>query len=85
MLDGRYLDSLVRFVFDSIIINTFGHYLAGLIKGSFDILFAELSDIYKGLLPANVMNIDELVFTLILYIVSTSSHAPKLDIILMLH
>jgi hypothetical protein len=61
MLDGRCLGSFVRSVFDGIIRNTFGHYLAGLIQGSSDILFAELSAIYKGLLLTKIMNIDELV------------------------
>ncbi|PNX84295.1 replication A1-like protein [Trifolium pratense] len=44
--------------------NTFSHYLVGLscfIHGSFDILPAELYDIYKGLLLAKDTSIDELV------------------------
>ncbi|GAU42452.1 hypothetical protein TSUD_235210 [Trifolium subterraneum] len=47
-----------------IIRNTFGHYLtgfSGFIQGSSDILITELHDIYKGLLLAKDMSIDELV------------------------
>jgi hypothetical protein len=47
-----------------IIRNTFGHYLAGFsgfIQGSSDILLAEFYAIYKGLLLAKDMNIDDLV------------------------
>ncbi|MCI17304.1 RNA-directed DNA polymerase (Reverse transcriptase), partial [Trifolium medium] len=41
--------------------NIFGHYLAGFIQGSSDILLAELYAIYKALLLAKDMSIDELV------------------------
>jgi hypothetical protein len=43
--------------FDGIIINAFGHYLAGFsgfIQGSSDILYAELYAIYKGLFERHV-------------------------------
>ncbi|PNX73807.1 ribonuclease H [Trifolium pratense] len=63
-VDGSCLDSPIRSGFGGIIRNTFGHYLvgfSGFIQGSSDILLAELYDIYKGLLLAKDMNIDELV------------------------
>ncbi|XP_045803019.1 uncharacterized protein LOC123896706 [Trifolium pratense] len=63
-VDGSCPDSPVRSGFGGIIINTFGHYLvgfSGFIQGSSDILLAELYAIYKGLLLAKDMNIDELV------------------------
>jgi ribonuclease HI len=54
----------VQYGFGGIIKNTFGHYLVGFpgfIQGSSDILLAELYAIYKGLLLAKDMNIDEFV------------------------
>ncbi|GAU45207.1 hypothetical protein TSUD_139120 [Trifolium subterraneum] len=64
-VDRSCLGSPVRSGFGSIIRNTFGHYLAGFsgfISGSSDILLAELYTIYKGLLLAKDMSIDELVY-----------------------
>jgi ribonuclease HI len=60
-VDGSCLGSPVRSGFDGIIRNTFGHYLAGFISETSDILFVELFAIYKGLLLARDMSIDELV------------------------
>ncbi|CAJ2646060.1 unnamed protein product [Trifolium pratense] len=63
-VDGSCLGSPTRSGFGGIIRNTFGHYLAGFsgyIQGSSDILYAELYAIYKGLLLAINMGIDELV------------------------
>ncbi|XP_045809964.1 uncharacterized protein LOC123904334 [Trifolium pratense] len=63
-VDGSCLGSPARSGFGGIIRNTFGHYLAGFsgyIQGSSDILYAELYVIYKGLLLAINMGIDELV------------------------
>ncbi|XP_045797947.1 uncharacterized protein LOC123892169 [Trifolium pratense] len=63
-VDGSCLGSPARSGFGGIIRNTFGHYLAGFsgyIQGSSDILYAELYAIYKGLLLAINMSIDELV------------------------
>jgi hypothetical protein len=65
-MDDSCLGSLIRFGFDGIIRNTFSHYLvgfSGFIQGSSDILLAELYVIYKGLLLAKDMSIDELVFS----------------------
>jgi ribonuclease HI len=61
---GRYLGSPVRFGFGGIIRNTFGHYLAGFsgfIPESSDIFLVELCAIYKGLMLARDMSIEELV------------------------
>ncbi|GAU22830.1 hypothetical protein TSUD_281970 [Trifolium subterraneum] len=58
------LDFPVRSGYGGIIINTLGHYLAvflGFIQGSSDILLAEMYAIYKGLLLAKEMSIDDLV------------------------
>jgi ribonuclease HI len=63
-VDGSCLGSPVRSGFGGIFRNTFGHYLvgfSGFIQGSSDILFAELYAIYKGLLLAKDMSVDELV------------------------
>ncbi|GAU51122.1 hypothetical protein TSUD_28730 [Trifolium subterraneum] len=63
-VDGSCLVSPVRSGYDGIIRNTFGHYLAdfsGFIQGLSDILLAELYAIYKGLLLAKEMSIDDLV------------------------
>ncbi|GAU50615.1 hypothetical protein TSUD_290700 [Trifolium subterraneum] len=63
-VDGSCLDSPVGSGFGGIIRNTFGHYLVGFscfIQGSSDILLVELYAIYKGLLLAKDMSIDDLV------------------------
>ncbi|MCI01506.1 ribonuclease H protein, partial [Trifolium medium] len=63
-VDGSCLDSPVRYGFGGIIRNTFDQYLAGFsgfIQGSYDILLDELYVIYKGLLLAKDMSIDEFV------------------------
>ncbi|GAU50021.1 hypothetical protein TSUD_186220 [Trifolium subterraneum] len=63
-VDGSCLDSPVRSGYGGIIRNTYDHYLAGFsgfIQGSSDILLAELYAIYRGLLLAKEMSIDELV------------------------
>ncbi|KAK2392428.1 hypothetical protein QL285_065789 [Trifolium repens] len=63
-VDGSCLGSPVRAGFGGIIRNTFGHYLtgfSGFIPKTSDILFVELFAIYKGLLLARDMGIDELV------------------------
>jgi hypothetical protein len=63
-VDCSFLGCHVRFGFVGIVRNTFGHYLAGFsgfIHISVYILPAELDAIYKGLLLAKNMNIDELV------------------------
>jgi hypothetical protein len=64
-IDGSCLDSPMRSEFGGVIRNTFGHYLgcfSGFIQGSSDILLAEIYDIYKGLLLAKDMSIDEFGF-----------------------
>jgi hypothetical protein len=63
-VDGSFFDSLILSGFDGIIRNTLDYYLAGFsgfIKKSSDILLAELYAIYKDLLLAKNMSIDELV------------------------
>ncbi|MCI35860.1 RNA-directed DNA polymerase (Reverse transcriptase), partial [Trifolium medium] len=63
-VDRSCLGSPARAGFGGIIRNTFGYYLTGFsgyIQGSSDILYAELYAIYKGLLLAKNMGIDELV------------------------
>jgi hypothetical protein len=62
-VDESCLGSAVRSGFDDIIRNTFWHYLAGFpafILETSDILFVELYVIYKGLMLARDMSIDEL-------------------------
>jgi ribonuclease HI len=62
-VDGSCLGSPIRSGFGGIIRNTFGHYLAGFsgfIPETSDILLVELYAIYKGLLLAREMSIDEL-------------------------
>jgi hypothetical protein len=64
-VDDSCFDSFIRSGFGGIIRNTFGHYLVGFwgfIQGLSDMLLAELYDIYKGLLLAKDMNIDELIY-----------------------
>jgi ribonuclease HI len=63
-VDDSCLGSPIRSGFGDIIRNTSGQYLAGFsgfIQGSSDILLAELYAIYKGLLLAKDINIDDLV------------------------
>jgi hypothetical protein len=69
-VDGSCLGSLFRCRFGGIIRNTFGHYLAGFIQGSSNILLAEVYVIYKSLFLANDMNIDELVYSDFLHCVN---------------
>jgi ribonuclease HI len=62
-VDYSCLGSPIRSEFDDIIRSTSGHYLAGFsgfIRGSSDVLLTELYAIYKGLLLAKDMNIDEI-------------------------
>ncbi|KAK2368688.1 hypothetical protein QL285_081866 [Trifolium repens] len=62
-VDGSCLGSPIRSGFGGIIRNSFGHYLAGFsgfIPETSDILLVELYAIYKGLLLAREMSIDEL-------------------------
>jgi ribonuclease HI len=62
-VDGSCLGSPVRPRFGGIFRNTFGNYLAGFsgfIPETSDILLIELYAIYKGLLLAREMSIDEL-------------------------
>jgi hypothetical protein len=63
-VDGSCLGFSVRSVFCGIIRNTFRHYLAGFsdfIPKTSDILLVELYDIYKGVLLAREISIDELI------------------------
>jgi hypothetical protein len=63
-VDGSCLGSLVKANFGWIIINYLGYYFSGFsgfIKGSSNILLAELFAIYQGLILAKNMDIDELV------------------------
>ncbi|KAK2445291.1 hypothetical protein QL285_016239 [Trifolium repens] len=63
-VDRSCLGTPTRSGFGGIIRNTFGHYLAdysGFIPETTDILLVELYAIYKGLLLAKNMSIDELV------------------------
>jgi hypothetical protein len=63
-VDGSCLSSPIRSDFGGIIKNTFEHYLASFssfIPETYEILLVELYAIYKGLLLARDMSIDELV------------------------
>ncbi|KAK2403152.1 hypothetical protein QL285_052614 [Trifolium repens] len=60
-VDRSCFDFLVQSRFDGIIRTTFGHYLAGFIQGSSNILFVELYAIYNGLLLTKDTSFDELV------------------------
>jgi ribonuclease HI len=86
-VDGSCLGSPVRSEFGGIIINTFGHYLtgcSGFVPETSDILLVELYAIYKGLLLARDLSIDELArYSDSLHCVSLIK-GPQLSIIFML-
>ncbi|KAK2442665.1 hypothetical protein QL285_013842 [Trifolium repens] len=63
-VDGSGIDSFIRFGFRGIIKNTFDHYFAGFssfIQWSSNILLVELYTIYKNILMAKDINIDEII------------------------